>query len=388
MPGGRGMILRLFSRCFVAVTVAMVCVLVSVDARAHAAGVSRGRYELRGSELVAQLVFANAELASALPDVDVNHDGAIDASELAHGGETIARRIVDPITVSADGKKCNTAFVGASLTEQDGVAIDLRSTCDARPKKLVVHCGFFDAFGAFHRHFAVVSIDDGHGERDVPPLLAGQTDITVDVGAASKSSSSTPESGAAFGSSIFSMLRLGVEHILTGYDHLTFLFGLILLGGRVRSLVWTLTAFTIAHSISLALAVLGVWAPSPAIVEPAIALSIAYVGVENFWRLKKSPNADDHARGRWKITFPFGLVHGFGFAGALQEIGLPRAKIPFALVTFNLGVEIGQLAILALVLPLVLRARKFETMRESGARVANAAIVVAGVFLFVQRVWF
>ena len=148
--------------------------------------------------------------------------------------------------------------------------------------------------------------------------------------------------------SVVSFLRMGIEHILTGYDHLVFLFGLVLIGGRLRSLVGAVTAFTVAHSITLALAVLGVWAPSPRIVEPAIALSIVWVGIENFFV--------KNAEGRWRITFPFGLIHGFGFAGALREIELPRARVPLALVSFNLGVEVGQLAVMAVVVPLILDA--------------------------------
>jgi len=125
------------------------------------------------------------------------------------------------------------------------------------------------------------------------------------------------------------MVWMGVQHIVTGYDHLAFLLGLLLLGGRVRTLVAILTAFTVAHSITLALAVLRVVSLSPGFVEPAIALSIAYVGVENLFVTD--------ARKRWRITFPFGLLHGFGFAGALTALDLPRAQLPSALFGFNLG---------------------------------------------------
>ena len=370
--GARSFVLRAALALFV-----VACALVSVDARAHAAGVSHGRYELRGLEVVAHLVFANAELSSALPALDANGDGALTANELAltHGGE-LEKRIATPTTFTADGAACPTKLAGATLTEQDGVDVELRAACPARPKRLVVHAGFLESLSASHRHFAVVAADDGQKDREAV-LLAGNTDLTIDVGAASHE-----------GSSFFLLLKLGIEHILTGYDHLVFLFGLILLGGRLSSIVGALTAFTVAHSISLALAVLGVWAPSPAIVEPAIALSIAYVGVENFWRLRRSPESPDFARGRWRITFPFGLVHGFGFAGALQEIGLPRSRIPGALLAFNLGVEIGQLAVLALILPAIIYVRRWSAVRGPGIAVANAAIVAAGLFWFVSRVWF
>jgi hydrogenase/urease accessory protein HupE len=175
-----------------------------------------------------------------------------------------------------------------------------------------------------------------------------------------------------------SLLGLGVEHILTGYDHLVFLLGLVLVGGRWRSLLWVVTAFTVAHSITLGLAALGVWAPRPAIIEPAIALSIAYVGVENFFV--------KNAEKRWRITFPFGLVHGFGFAGALREVALPKADVPAALFLFNAGVEIGQLAVLALVLPALVLLRRWSWFDKHGVRVVSGAIVIAGLVWFVARV--
>jgi hypothetical protein len=127
----------------------------------------------------------------------------------------------------------------------------------------------------------------------------------------------------------------------------------------------------------LALAALSIFAPSPRLVEPAIALSIAYVGVENFFV------AD--ARRRWRITFPFGLIHGFGFASALREIALPRAQVPVALVSFNLGVELGQLGVLAIVLPLVLAARRAPWFGDRGVKVLSLAIAVGGAVLFVVR---
>jgi hypothetical protein len=151
----------------------------------------------------------------------------------------------------------------------------------------------------------------------------------------------------------------------------------VLIGGPIRSLVYAITAFTLAHSITLALACFGIWTPSPGVVEPLIALSIAYVGVENWF-------ARD-ARGRWRVTFPFGLVHGFGFAGALREVALERSEIPIALSAFNLGVEVGQIGVLALVFPLVLLAHKKDVWERIGRRACTAAIALSGVVWFVVR---
>lgn len=173
-------------------------------------------------------------------------------------------------------------------------------------------------------------------------------------------------------------LWLGVEHILSGFDHLLFLLGLIVAGGNLRSLLWTVSAFTLAHSITLAASVLGVVSVNGEWVEALIALSIAYVGVENLLRRTQNLN-------RAHLTFGFGLVHGLGFASALREIGVPADRAGGALVCFNLGVELGQLAVLSVVLPLLVRLRRSERVARLGMPALNAALVAAGVIWAVSR---
>jgi hydrogenase/urease accessory protein HupE len=153
-------------------------------------------------------------------------------------------------------------------------------------------------------------------------------------------------------------LRHGVDHILLGYDHLLFVFALILIVRSTRVLVWTITAFTLAHSITLALATLGfVHVPGPP-VEATIALSILLLARE-IVRLERG-EASLTVRWPWMVAFSFGLLHGFGFAGALAGIGLPRGDIPLALAAFNIGVELGQLAFIAAVLSVFALARRVK----------------------------
>jgi hydrogenase/urease accessory protein HupE len=136
-------------------------------------------------------------------------------------------------------------------------------------------------------------------------------------------------------------LLLGVDHILTGFDHLLFVLALVLLVQDLRGIILTITAFTLAHSITLAGATLGfVHVPGPPI-EAVIALSIVFVAAEILRRSRGKSGLT--ARYPWGISFVFGLLHGFGFAGALAEIGLPQDSIPMALLFFNIGIEIGQL---------------------------------------------
>ena len=152
---------------------------------------------------------------------------------------------------------------------------------------------------------------------------------------------------------------LGVEHILLGVDHLLFVLTLLLIVVGWKKLAATITAFTIAHSITLVLATLDlVRVPGPP-VEAVIALSIVFVAAEVIRSRQGYPGLTERAP--WLVAFTFGLLHGFGFAGALSEVGLPQHAIPMALLTFNLGVELGQLLFVAAVLVVTSIARKFET---------------------------
>ncbi|MDA2930147.1 HupE/UreJ family protein [Acidobacteria bacterium AH-259-O06] len=140
-------------------------------------------------------------------------------------------------------------------------------------------------------------------------------------------------------------VKLGIEHILTGYDHLAFLLGLILLGGSIRRLIAIVSSFTVAHSVTLTLATLDVLVLPTRFVESAIALSICYIALENIFVRE--------INGRWKITFFFGLIHGFGFSNILREMQLPTKGLLTSLFSFNAGVEIGQVVIITLLCPLI-----------------------------------
>ena len=175
---------------------------------------------------------------------------------------------------------------------------------------------------------------------------------------------------------------LGVEHILTGYDHVVFLLALLLAGGAFWNTAKIITSFTVAHSITLALAALDVVRIPSSVVEPLIAVSIVYVGVENLLQ--------GDLRWRWLLTFAFGLVHGFGFASVLRELGVGEAGVGVAvpLVSFNLGVELGQVGIMLLVLPLIwkLRSQPFFVMRCVPA--CSLLVAMVGGYWLLQRTLF
>jgi HupE / UreJ protein len=163
----------------------------------------------------------------------------------------------------------------------------------------------------------------------------------------------------------------------------------LLLGGRFLDLVKIVTSFTIAHSVTLALAALGILNPPSRWVEALIAASIVAVASENLWVLRSAKGGGARVASalhhRWRITFAFGLVHGFGFASALKELNLPRSALVAGLVSFNLGVEIGQVTIVALAFPLLSWLRSLQGFQPRGPRLLSGAIAVFGLVLLVLR---
>jgi hydrogenase/urease accessory protein HupE len=180
-------------------------------------------------------------------------------------------------------------------------------------------------------------------------------------------------------------LGLGVEHILLGYDHLLFVLGLLLIAANLTQLLKAITAFTAAHSITLAAAVLGIVQVPPKPVEAAIALSIAFVALEIIHA--RAGRIGLAARAPWVVAFAFGLLHGFGFAGALSEIGMPERHIPVALLFFNLGVEAGQILFVAaaLVVAALLRVARLRLPRWA-TLVPPYAIGTVAICLMIQRI--
>jgi hypothetical protein len=188
------------------------------------------------------------------------------------------------------------------------------------------------------------------------------------------------EGGAS--ATFVSFLRQGFLHVLPlGLDHILFVLGLFLLSREWRPLLWQVTMFTLAHTLTLGLATLGGFSVSPAIVEPVIAASIAVVALENIFHAKYTP---------WRlgIVFAFGLVHGLGFAGALQDLALPATSLLVGLLGFNVGVEFGQLAIVSLALAATFWVKPEKVYRKLLAIPGSVLIALAGTWWTVERILF
>jgi hydrogenase/urease accessory protein HupE len=244
-----------------------------------------------------------------------------------------------------------------------------------------------------HRQFVIIADERGStvakkllSARDfgleVPRLGAAPTDPGSVATTAATPAESAGGGGAVNEAPTFwSFIELGVEHIWTGYDHLLFLFALLVVCRSFRSIVAIISCFTLAHSLTLALATLDVVALPSRWVEAAIAASIVFVGVENVWRRGAEP------RGRWALTFGFGLIHGFGFASVLRDLGVgnTREGIAIPLLTFNLGVELGQIAVASAVLPIIWQLRKNDRFLKQGVPAMSAVVAVAGFYWLLQR---
>jgi len=185
-------------------------------------------------------------------------------------------------------------------------------------------------------------------------------------------------------SNFWGFLELGIEHIWTGYDHLLFLAGLLIVCSHLRTIVGIVTSFTVAHSITLGLAATNTVNLPSRVVEPLIAASILFVGVENLLRRGSEP------KGRWAVAFAFGLVHGFGFASVLRELGIGTNGhgIALPLFSFNLGVEIGQMTVAAIVLPVVWSLRKNPTFVSRGIPILSGLVAVTGLYWVLERTLF
>lgn len=192
-----------------------------------------------------------------------------------------------------------------------------------------------------------------------------------------------PRSALAVGAEY---LRLGFDHILAGVDHLVFVLGLTLIVGAGWRLVKTITAFTVAHSITLALSTLGMVRVSQAPVEAAIALSIVFLARELLLLRQGRPGLT--SRAPWLVSFIFGLLHGLGFAGALREIGLPQGDIPLALLAFNLGVEAGQLAFVAVVIVVMTLGKRIysDSLPKWLGQIPAYAIGTVAAFWTLERI--
>jgi hypothetical protein len=310
-----------------ALLVALMALMAMICGSAHAhvttglavVGLEGGKLSYRLTLLTAEQEGENGRL---LQEAAEGHAGS--AGQVATALRRAAR-------FSLGGEACVPGRISFSPAGDGKVALDMELSCPKSTGPLAIRDDWPDVLGSHHRNLMTVRLS----ERRSAALTfdAGRRDATVDL-------------RADVGTDWLGFIGMGAQHILGGADHLLFLAALLALAKNVWSIVSIVTGFTIAHSITLSLATLGYVDVPGGIVEPLIAASIVWVALENLF-------APARARRRWLMAAVFGLVHGLGFASALTELGLPHDEMLRALIGFNIGVELGQLAFVALFMPLV-----------------------------------
>ena len=333
----------------------------------------------------------------------------------------LTRYLTENVRLLVDENACPAAAPASTRTTRDGwVVYEWSVVCSTDGNLTIQSRLLLDVFSA-HLHFVRVALPDGTVLERVLSEASSSWDGFRAAGGGGDSSSAA--------ASLLGYLTLGIRHILSGWDHLVFVLALIFLASTLGEVATLVTGFTVAHSVTLGLAVLGIVRPEAEAVEALIGFSIALVAAENVWlmagRDRVIPLAttaallslalvagvgvgvlrpltliglalftfchfalldrvDRPARLRVAVAFAFGLVHGFGFAGVLAEMELPRGRLVPALLGFNLGVEVGQIAVVAIIWPLL---RLLSGTRAMGsiAELSSAGIAGLGIFWFVTR---
>jgi len=348
----------------------VLIVLAATSVFAHDPGLSSAEVKLEGNEAVARITFARGDIATIAP-LDADRDGQVTNAEFDAARPQLEALAKQSFTLLIDDHDVSPRTVAVSLDETGAVHLDLAYPISAGVK-LTLRSNLLDKLPRGHRQFLELR-DAGGNTQGQRMLDASGNTFTCDL-AVILSSQGRPHAFWGF-------LKLGIEHILLGFDHLAFLFALLIAGGKLREAAKIITSFTVAHSITLALATLEVVSIPASIVEPLIAVSIVYVGLENIFRRK--------LENRWLLTFAFGLVHGFGFASALRELGVGtglNAVTP--LLSFNLGVETGQIAVAALILPLIWKLRQRPRFVINYVPACSILVALAGGYWLLERTIF
>lgn len=346
----------------------LLFVLAGAPAHAHDAGVSSSLISVKGRIVMVEInaLARDLEKAAGVRITEAG-SGAVNAVALAVMAPRVLDYVRSRVAVLSDDVRCEVDE-GKALPADTHVAVTLVWTCPAGGA-LRYRLSLFRDVDPSARHLVSLNVE---GTTQQFALDRNRPELALSRGV-----SSNLQVAVHF-------LAAGAEHIFLGYDHIAFLIAIILWSSRLWPVVKAVTAFTAAHSITLSLAAVDVVRIPGTIIEPAIAASIIYVAVENF-------TTRETAR-RWRETFVFGLLHGFGFASALEELGLPKPELITALAAFNCGVEIGQVLIVAAAFALLSALDRWQIAGASkpvrSARLVHAisfAIVLLGCYWFVSR---
>lgn len=361
-----------------------IAVFGTVSAAAHEIGTTKVTARIGATGYSIEVVVDPPSLLARLESLaGLPRSGPLPSGDYPARIEALQREFLSQVDIRFDEERVTPQFAYAANVQTDPLEQELGpgpATIRLTGSVPVNARAFTWRYSLTTASYAFAAVPDGandagrgsRGVRGIQWLEGGQVSGAFALEAATHSPSRANIAWTYF--------TLGFTHIVPkGVDHILFVLGLFFFSRRIRPMLWQVTAFTIAHSITLALSIYGVVRIAPDIVEPLIALSIAYVAVENLFTSRLRP---------WRIALvsAFGLLHGMGFAGVLSELGLPRSEFVTALITFNAGVEAGQLAVIAGAFALVAYWTSHrEWYRRRIVVPASAAIALVGVFWTIER---
>ncbi|WP_246534978.1 HupE/UreJ family protein [Methylomonas paludis] len=341
---------------------------------AHAPGLSSFDVQLQPTGVDVRLTFALQNIEAFAP-MDSDLDAEVSDSEREAAKPSIAKLLAAQLRVNIDGQDREPVSAGqVSFDDQNNAHVEFHYQ-PAPHQMLVLQSKFLSLLADGHQQYLTVNAPAG--EILLEKMLAkSDNQASVELAGANQLGTAQPGILAAF----LDFFKLGVEHIVTGYDHLLFLFALLAVTHSFWPAIKIITFFTIAHSITLACAGLNIIELPSSFVEPFIAATIVYVGIENLVR-------GDHPKGRHWLTFGFGLIHGFGFASVLREMEISAGDtgILLPLLSFNLGIETGQIAVAAVVLPLIWWLNNKPEISTKFLKVCSLLVSLMGAYWFVER---
>ena len=344
-------------------------------AHAHDPGLSTATLRIERDKVAAVLVLSPADAGTIL-NLDKIRAGWKPGQELEFVATAVPAGLPGPMQMQINGQPVTATDLRCTFDTANNLTV-LFSFPRPAAGKMVVRSTWLPLLPAGHRQY--FTIQNAARETLAEHLFSAREDT-----ASFELSAATPVAPPAPRTETFAdFLAMGVKHIWTGYDHLLFLFALLVVTRDFKAAIKIITCFTVAHSLTLAVATLNLVQISSGIVEPLIAASIVYAGLENIF-------SRGEPKGRAWLTFAFGLIHGFGFATVLRELGVGAngGSLAVPLISFNLGVELGQIAVAALVLPLIWKWRTRPGFAHRWVPAASTALTLLGGFWFVQRVWF